>query len=242
MHIPTPTDTTAARPSGTVHPHTPGPTEGLTPQAPATSGTGGLPAMTRDGLAWLGGLSSPGCQAPSPSPGPDPARTNAPAGVPHPAVPGSRPGPPPVAEDHARGAPQPTNDEAEPPAPPTKPQREESTVGAEEMQGPPQRTPTPTQMGEPGAGADQMSMQSADQLDEAAHGSDEALAAGQPDAEPKGPTPDTECEVGLHRPSGASLANLALRADATTPEGAPQQDPPETPTGSETREATPDTP
>ena len=74
------------------------------------------------------------------------------------------------------------------------------------------------------------------------------MASGQPDAEPKGPTLDTECEDSLQRPSDADrasaahLANLALRADARTPGGAPQQDPPETRAGSETREATPDTP
>ena len=140
------------------------------------------------------------------------------------------------------------NDEAEPPALPTQPQREESTVGAEEMQGPPQRTPTPTQMGEPGGGTDRPRMQSADTLHEAAHRSDEALAAGRPGAEPKGPTPDTECEDRLRRPSAADrasappLANLALRGDASMPGGAPQRDPPETRSGSETREATPDTP
>ena len=259
-HTATPTDTTAARPSDTVHPHTPGPTEGLTPQAPATSGTEDLPAMTHDGpapqrhhapptgpLARPAEPSSPGRPAPGPGPGPDPARTAAPAGAPQPAGPGSRPEPPPVAEGHARGAPQPTNDEAEPPAPPTQPQRGEPTVGAEEMQGPPQRTPTPTQMGEPGGGADRPSMQSADPPNEAAHGGDEALAAGPPDAEPEGPTQDTECEDGLHQPSAtdragaAPLATLALRADASTPEGAPQRDPPETRAGSETREATPDT-
>ena len=42
--------------------------------------------------------------------------------------------------------------------------------------------------------------------------------------------------------SAAPLANLALCADASTPRGAPQRDPPETRAGSETREATPDTP
>ena len=153
-----------------------------------------------------------------------------------------------MAEGHARGAPQPTNDEAKPPALPTQPQRGEPTVGAEDMQGPPQRTPTQTQMGEPGGGADRPSMQSADPSNEAAHGGDEALAAGQPDAEPEVPTPNTECEDGLHRPSAtdragaAPLANLALRADASTPGGAPQRDPPETRAESETREATPHTP
>ena len=47
-HTAAPTDTTAARPSNTVHAHTPSPTEGLTPQAPATSSTEDLPAMTHD--------------------------------------------------------------------------------------------------------------------------------------------------------------------------------------------------
>ena len=260
-HTVTPTNTTAARPSGSMHPHDPGPTEGLTPQAPATFGMGDLPAMTCDGPApqlrhappaglpaRLAEPSSPGRPAPGTSPGPDPARTTAPAGAPQPAGPGSRPEPPPVAEGHTPGAPQPTNNEAEPPAPPTQPQREESTVGAAEMQGPPQRKPTQTQMGEPGGGTDRPPMQSADPLHEAAHGSDEALAAGRPGAEPKGPTPDAECEDGLHRPSAADrasaapLANVALRADASTPGGAPQRDPPETRAGSETREATPNTP
>ena len=91
-------------------------------------------------------------------------------------------------------------------------------------------------------------MRSADTPHEAAHGSDEALAAGRPGAQPKGPTPDTECEDGLRRPSDADhadaapLANLAPRADASMPGGAPQRDPPETGAGSETREATPNTP
>ena len=44
------------------------------------------------------------------------------------------------------------------------------------------------------------------------------------------------------RAGAAHLANLALRADASTPGGAPQRDPPETRAGSETREATSDTP
>ena len=91
-------------------------------------------------------------------------------------------------------------------------------------------------------------MQSADSLDIAAHGGGEALTADQPDTESEGPTPDTECEKGLHRPSatdraGATpLANLALRADASMPGGAPPRDPPETRARSETQEATPDTP
>ena len=103
-------------------------------------------------------------------------------------------------------------------------------------------------MGEPGGGADQPSMRRADPPNIAAHGGGEALAAYQPDTEPEGPTPDTECEDGLHRPSAtdragaAPLANLALRADASTPGGAPQRDPPETCAGSETQEATADTP
>ena len=137
---------------------------------------------------------------------------------------------------------------AEPPALPTQPQRGEPTVGAEEMQGPPQRTPTPTPMGEPSRGAGRPSVQSADRPNIAAHGGGEALAADQPDTEPEGPTPDTECEDGLHRPSATDragtgpLANLALRADASTPGEAPQRDQPETRAASETREATPDTP
>ena len=71
-------------------------------------------------------------------------------------------------------------------------------------------------------------MQAADPANIAAHGGGEALAADQPDTEPEGPTLDTECEDGLHRPSAtdrtgaAPLANLALRADASTPGGAPQ--------------------
>ena len=91
-------------------------------------------------------------------------------------------------------------------------------------------------------------MHSADPRNIAAHGGGEALAADQPDTEPEGPTLHTECEDGLHRPSAtdragvAPLANLTLRADASTPGGAPQRDPPETRAGSETRGATPDTP
>ena len=162
------TDTTVAQPSDTVHPHTPGPTEGLIPQAPATSGAEGLPGTTHDGpapqrhhapttgpTARPGEPSSPGRPAPGPGPGPDPARIAAPAGAPQPAGPGSQPEPPPVAEGHAQGATQPTNDEAEPSALRSKPQRGEPTVGAEELRRPPQRTPTPTPMGEPGGGADQ---------------------------------------------------------------------------------------
>ena len=260
-HTATPTDTTAARPSDTVHPHTPGPTEGLIPQALATSGAEDLPATTHDKptpqrhhapptgpTARLAEPSSPGRPAPGLRPGPDPARTAAPAGAPQPARPRSRPQLPPVAEGHAREATQPTNNESEPAALLTKPQRGEPTVGAEEMRGPPQWTPTPKPMGEPGGGADRPSMQTADPPDIAAHGGGEALAADQPDREPEGPTLDTECEDGLHRPSAtdctgaAPLANLALRADASTPGGVPQRDPPETRAESETREATPNTP
>ena len=240
-----------------MHPHNPGPTEGLIFQAPATSGAEDLPATTHDGLApqrhhapptRLTGRPaeppSPGHPAPGPGPGPDPARTAAPAGAPQPAGPGSQPKPPPMAEGHARGATQPTNDEAEPPALPTQPQRGEPTVGAEEMRGPPQQTP----VGEPGGGADRPSLQSADPPNIAGHGGGRAFAADQPDTEPEGPTPDTECEDGLHRISAtvragaAPLANVALRADASTPGGAPQRDAPETRAGSETQEDTPDTP
>ena len=66
-------------------------------------------------------------------------------------------------------------------------------------------------------------MQSADPPNEAAHGGDETLAAGQPDAKSEGPTPDTECTDGLHRLSAtdragaAPLGNLTLRADASMP-------------------------
>ena len=255
-HTATPTDTTAARPSGTVHPHTPGPTEGLTPQAPVTSGTGGLPAMTRDGPA----PHQPGRRRdrqsrhlPVAQP---PAR--APAWIRH--------APPPRRAPHsprARGA-DPSHCSWRKTTPgghrnrqtmkPSRLHRRPNRSGRsprwarKQCGGPPQRTSTPTQMGEPGGGAGRPSMQSTDPPHEAARGSDEALAAGQPDAEPKGPTQDTECEDGLHRPSAADrasaapLANLALRADASTPEGAPQRDPSETRAGSETREATPDTP
>ena len=68
-------------------------------------------------------------------------------------------------------------------------------------------------------------MQSADPPNKAAHGGHEALVAGQPDTEPEGPTADTECEDGRQQPSAtdragaAPLANLALRADASTPGG-----------------------
>ena len=192
--------------------------------------------------------SSPGRPAPSPGPGPDPVRTAAPAGAPQPADPGSQPEPPPVAGGHARGAPPPTDNDAEPPAPPTQPQRKEPTVGAEETQGPPQRTPTPTPIGEPGGGADRPSVQNADPPNEAAHRGDEALAAGQPKAEPEGPALDTGCADGPHGPSAtnragaAPLVNLALRADASTPGRVPQRDPAETRAGSEARETTPDTP
>ena len=83
--------------------------------------------------------------------------------------------------------------------------------------------------------------------DIAAHGGGEALTADQPDTEPEGPTPDTECEDGLHPPSAtdcagaAPLENLARRADASTPGGVPPGDPPGTRAVSETWKATPDT-
>ena len=148
-HAATPTDNTTAWPSDTVRSHTHDPTEGLDPQAPATSGTEDLPATTQarpvpqqhhtpptGPKARPAEPLSPGRPAPGPGPGPDPARTTAPAGAPQPAGPGSRPEPPPVSEGHAREAAQPTNDEAEPPALSTQPQRGEPTVGAEEMRGP----------------------------------------------------------------------------------------------------------
>ena len=91
-------------------------------------------------------------------------------------------------------------------------------------------------------------MRSADLTNETAHGGDEALADGQPDAEPEGPAPDTGCADGPHRPSAADhagaahRANLATRAGASTPGEALQRDPPETSAGSEARETTPNTP
>ena len=153
-----------------------------------------------------------------------------------------------MAEGHARGATQPTNDEAGPPVLPIQPQRGEPTVGAEEMQGPPQRTLTPTPMGEPGEEADRPATHSANPPGIAAHGGSEALTADQPDREPEGPTPDTECEDSLHLPSAtdhggaAPLVNLVRRADASKPGEAPLRDPPEPRAVSETQEATPDTP
>ena len=90
-------------------------------------------------------------------------------------------------------------------------------------------------------------MQSAGLTNETAHGGDEALADGQPDAEPEGPAPDTGCADGPHRPSAADhtgtapRANLATRAGASTPGEALQRDPPETSGGSEARETTPHT-
>ena len=91
-------------------------------------------------------------------------------------------------------------------------------------------------------------MQSADPPDIAAQGGGEALTADQPDAEPEEPTPDSECEDGLHPPKAtnragaAPLANLGLCADARTPGRAQPRDPPETRAGSETQEATPNRP
>ena len=91
-------------------------------------------------------------------------------------------------------------------------------------------------------------MRSADLTSETAHGSDEALADGQPDAEPEGPAPDTGCADGPNRPSAADhagaapRANLATRVGASTPGEALQRDPPEISAGSEARETTPDTP
>ena len=89
-HTATPTDATAARPSDAGHPHTHGPTGGLTPQASATSGTEDLRATTHGGLvpqrhhapptgppARPAEPLSPGCPVPGPGPGPDPPRTAA---------------------------------------------------------------------------------------------------------------------------------------------------------------------
>ena len=82
-HTATPTDTTTARPSDTMQPHFPGPTEGLIPQAPATSGAEDLPATTHNGpvpqrhhapptgpTARPAEPSSPGRPATGPRPGP----------------------------------------------------------------------------------------------------------------------------------------------------------------------------
>ena len=192
--------------------------------------------------------SSPSRPAPGPGPGPDPPRTAAPADAPHPADPGSLPEPPPVARGHARGAPPPADDGAVPPKPSTQPQRDAPMVGAEGLQRLPQRTPTPAPMGEPGGGTDQPSVRSADLTNETAHGGDEALADGQPDAEPEGPAQDTGCADGRHKfptadHAGAPpRANLATRADANTPGEALLRDPPEISAGSEAWETTPDTP
>ena len=265
-HAATPTDTATTRPSDTVCPHTHDPTEGPDPQAPATASTGDLPATTHAGLApqrhhapatgptaGPAKPSSPGRPAPRPDPGPDPARTTALEGARQLAGPGSRPGSPPVSEDHAREAAQPANDEAAPPALPTQPQRGVPTVGAEEMRGPPQWTAPPTPVEEPGGGVNGPEIQHADPPNMAAHGSNEASAAGQPDTEPEGPMPDTEGEAGLRPPSArgaqptgracaAPLANIAHHADASTPGETPPRDPTETRATSETGEATPDTP
>ena len=115
-HTATPTDAITTRPSDAGHPHTHGPTGGLTPRASATSGTEDLPATTHGGSvpqqhqapptrppARLAEPSSPGHRAPGPDPGPDPPRTAAPADTPQPADQGGLPEPPPVAEGHARG-------------------------------------------------------------------------------------------------------------------------------------------
>ena len=91
-------------------------------------------------------------------------------------------------------------------------------------------------------------MRSADLTNDTAHGGDEALADGQPEAEPGGQAPDTGCADGPHRPSttdhtGATpQVHLAARADTSTPGEALPRDPPETSAGSEARETTPDTP
>ena len=180
-HTATPTNATAAQPSDAGHPHTHGPTGGLTPQASATSGTEDLPATTHGGPvpqrhhapptgppARPAEPSSPGRPAPGPGPGLDPPRTAAPADAPQPADPGSLPEPPPVAGGHARGARPPADDGAEPPKPPTQLQRDAPAVGAEGLQRPPQRKPTPAAMGEPGGGTDQPSVRSADLTNETA--------------------------------------------------------------------------
>ena len=159
-HTATPTNATTARPSDAGHPHTHGPTGGLTPRASATSGTEDLPATMHGGPvpqrhhapparppARPAEPLSPGRPAPGPGRGPDPPRTAAPADAPQPADPGGLPEPPPVAGGHARGAPPPADDGAQPPTPPTQPQRDAPAVGAEGLPRSPQRTPTPAPMG-----------------------------------------------------------------------------------------------
>ena len=82
-HTATPTETRAARPPDTVHPHTPGPTEGLIPRAPAMSGAEDLRATTHDGPAPQRHHAPPNradgaagraviSRSPSPRPGPQP--------------------------------------------------------------------------------------------------------------------------------------------------------------------------
>ena len=100
---------------------------------------------------------------------------------------------------------------------------------------------------------DQPAVQHADSPGMAAHGSGEALTAGQPGTETEESMPDTGHEAGLHPPSAhgaqsavhagaAPLANWAHHADASAPGEAPPQGPSETRARSEARETTPDTP
>ena len=91
-------------------------------------------------------------------------------------------------------------------------------------------------------------MRSVDLTNETAHGGDEALADGQPDAEPEGPAQDSGCADSPHRPSAADhagaapRANLADRAGPSTSGEALQRGPPETSAGSEAWETRPDSP
>ena len=116
-----------------------------------------------------------------------------------------------------------------------------AAVGAEGLQRPLQRTPTRAPMGDPGGETDATSVRSADLTNDTAHGGDEALADGQPDAEREGPAPDIGCADGPHRPStadhagAAPRAHLAARAHTGTPGEALPRDPEETSAGSEAR-------
>ena len=102
-------------------------------------------------------------------------------------------------------------------------------------------------MWEPSGGVDRPAIQHANPLNVVADGSPEASTAGQPDTEPEGPMPDTECDDGIRPPSAsgtqpagradaAPLANLAHHADTSAPGEAPPRDPPQTRATSETLE------
>ena len=143
----TPTDTTNAPPLGTVRPHAHNPTEGPSPQAPATPSASApgfhLPTQAQAEPASQGHhnpragpavrpTETPSRSGPSPQPGhdpnPDPTRTTVPADTPWSAYLGGQPGPTPVPEGHTREAAQPAGGAATPPAPPAQTQGEEPTV------------------------------------------------------------------------------------------------------------------